>query len=202
MDDLIHRARHGDAEAFAALFEHNKDPLWRAAMAVLGNVDDAADALQETAVKAWRAMPRFGGRSSLGTWLMRILLRTCVDVRRARMSETPWAMEASGDAGAFDEARALVGRGPTADRDEVMDVRAAIARLSADDRAVLSLFYVSDFPTRRIADILNLSEGATRTRLVRARERFKAAYLGEGAEQGRDKSEDDEDGRWKAEVAR
>ena len=199
MDDLIHRARHGDAEAFAALFEHNKDPLWRAAMAVLGNVDDAADALQETAVKAWCAMPRFGGRSSLGTWLMRILLRTCVDVRRKRMSETPYSLDAF-EPTAFDEGRALVGGAPAADRDEALDVRAAVARLSADDRAVLTLFYVSDFPTRRIADILNLSEGATRTRLVRARERFKASYLGEGADHtGED---EDEDGRWKAEVAR
>ena len=50
MDDLIQRARNGDGEAFATLFEYGKQPLWRAAMAVLGNVDDASDALQETAV--------------------------------------------------------------------------------------------------------------------------------------------------------
>ena len=55
MDDLIQRARTATGEAFATLFEHSKQPLWRAAMAVLGNVDDASDALQETAVKAWRA---------------------------------------------------------------------------------------------------------------------------------------------------
>ncbi|MFR0868486.1 MAG: RNA polymerase sigma factor [Adlercreutzia sp.] len=92
MDDLIQRARDGDGEAFAALFEHEKQPLWRAAMAVLDNVDDASDALQETAVKAWRAMPRFGGRSAVGTWFMCILLRTCYDVRRQRNRETPSAM--------------------------------------------------------------------------------------------------------------
>ena len=82
MDDLIQRARNGDGEAFATLFEHSKQPLWRAAMAVLGNVDDASDALQETAVKAWRAMPRFGGRSAVNTWFMRILLRVCYDMRQ------------------------------------------------------------------------------------------------------------------------
>ena len=92
MDDLIQRARNGDGEAFATLFEHSKQPLWRAAMAVLGNVDDASDALQETAVKAWRAMPRFGGRSAVNTWFMRILLRVCYDMRRQCNRETPCAM--------------------------------------------------------------------------------------------------------------
>ena len=92
MDDLIQRARNGDGEAFATLFEYGKQPLWRAAMAVLGNVDDASDALQETAVKAWRAMPRFGGRSAVNTWFMRILLRVCYDMRRQRNRETPCAM--------------------------------------------------------------------------------------------------------------
>lgn len=199
MEDLIQRARHGDSRAFAQLFEQSKEPLWRAAMAVLGNVDDAADALQETAVKAWCAMPRFGGRSSMGTWLMRILLRICVDARRKRASEAPYALDAFdpnalGRGIALDEGRALVGRTRAGDQDEAMDVRAAIAQLSVDDRAILTLFYVSDFPTRQIADILNLSEGAARTRLSRARERFKAVYC--------DDDGLDEDQDQKAEVAR
>ena len=62
------------------------------------------------------------------------------------------------------------------DRDEALDVRDAIASLSADDRLVLVLFYVNDFPVRQISQIMNVSEGAVRTRLSRARDRFKVAY--------------------------
>ena len=183
MDDLIQRARNGDGEAFATLFEHSKQPLWRAAMAVLGNVDDASDALQETAVKAWRAMPRFGGRSAVNTGFMRILLRVCYDMRRQRNRETPCAMglfaadvDGSGVWWEPSAGQMLAGAGVRRDpdRDEALDVRDAIASLSADDR--LGLFYVNDFPVRQISQIMNVSEGAGRTRLSRARDRFKVAY--------------------------
>ena len=154
-------------------------------MAVLGNVDDASDALQETAVKAWRAMPRFGGRSAVGTWLMRILLRTCYDLRRTRKRETPCAMgtfdiDAEGADVSWEPSveQALAGGAQArySDRDEALDVRDALGRLAADDRLVLVLFYVNDFPVRQISQIMNVSEGAVRTRLSRARDRFKAAY--------------------------
>ena len=203
MDDLIQRARNGDSEAFVALFEHEKQPMWRAAMAVLGNAEDASDALQETAVKAWRAMPRFGGRSAAGTWFMRILLRTCYDLKRTRNRETPCAIgffdadvDGSGvwweqaDLGAL--AGASARRVP--DRDAGLDVRDALVRLSADDRLALVLFYVNDCPVRQISQIMNVSEGAMRTRLTRARERFKAAY-GEAPQKPLDSQK-------KAEVAR
>ena len=173
MDDLIQRARNGDGEAFATLFEYGKQPLWRAAMAVLGNVDDASDALQETAVKA------------VNTWFMRILLRVCYDMRRQRNRETPCAMglfaadvDGSGVWWEPSAGQMLAGAGVRRDpdRDEALDVRDAIASLSADDRLVLVLFYVNDFPVRQISQIMNVSEGAVRTRLSRARDRFKVAY--------------------------
>lgn len=186
MIDLLSRAQQGDDDAFVALFEQYKLALWKAAMAVLANEDDAADALQETAVKAWRALPRFRGSSDLGTWLTRILLRTCYDELRKSEHETPYAStgqggfdeQASGGSPRppFDERRALVGGAHEPDRDEALDVRAAVGLLSADDRLLLTFFYVDDYPVRHIAALLNLSEGAVRTRLSRARSKFSAAY--------------------------
>lgn len=187
MEDLIQRARQGDSQAFAELFERCKQPMWRAAMAVLENGDDAADALQEAAIKAWRAMPRFGGRSSVDTWLMRILLRTCFDARRRRSREMPFDLTMTGAAlhegaplegSALGDAGVLMGRQQSCDHDEALDVREALRRLPDADRLVLALFYTNDFPARQIAAILNVSEGAVRTRLVRARERFKVLYCG------------------------
>lgn len=92
---LLQRARAGDADAFADLFQSHADGLWRTAMAVLREEQSAADALQETAIKAWRSIPSFQGTSSLGTWLTRILLNTCFDAQRgegriiARTGATP-----------------------------------------------------------------------------------------------------------------
>lgn len=187
MIDLLQRAQSGDSDAFAQLFEQHKMPLWKAAVAVVSNLDDAADALQETAVKAWIAIPRFEGRSQVNTWLMRILLHTCYDLLRKRKRETPYAPEgfAGGckEAGLiFDEASAVVGDKHRPDRDVIIDVRDAIGKLASEDRLVLTLFYVNDYPVQQIASILNLSEGAVRTRLTRAREKFKAVYVGGGEE--------------------
>ena len=161
-------------------------------MAVLGNPDDAADALQETTIKAWRAIPCFEGRSNMDTWFMRILLRSCYDLRTRRTREAPFAPEslAADASGARDERgtdipedfRVIVGGKHRVDQDEAMDVRRALDLLSPDDRLVLALFYVDDFPTQRIATILNVSEGAVRARLSRARSRFKDAYGGNGSE--------------------
>ena len=188
MDDLIQRARRGDSDAFIALFEQSRESLWRAAMAVLDNAEDAADALQETTIKAWRAIPRFEGRSNVGTWFMRILLRTCYDLRARRQREAPYAPEsfaadapAAGNAraaGIPDDFRVIVGGRHRADVDEAMDVRSAVGRLSPEDRLVLTLFYVDDFSIRCIAAILDASEGAVRARLSRARSRFKDEYAG------------------------
>lgn len=71
------------------------------------------------------------------------------------------------------------------DSDMALDVRNVVASLSADDRLVLVLFYVDEYPVRQIASIMNLSEGAVRTRLSRARDRFKVAY----GENAREKAE-------------
>ena len=183
MNELIQRAQQGDDRAFVQLFERHKLELWKAATAVLNNPDDAADALQDTVLKAWKAFPSFEGRSALGTWLMRILLRACYDIQRKRLREVPHVMDGS-DVGKADHRAGVaasawvrgVETSREADRDLVLDVRGVMGRLPADDRQVLALFYLDDYPIRQIALILDISEGAVRTRLSRARDRFKAIY--------------------------
>lgn len=178
MADLLALARAGDGDAFARLFQEHAPLLWKTAVAVMRDEDSAADALQETAVKAWRAVPRFDGKSALSTWLTRILLNTCYDELRVRKKVIPFediAREA--DAGAAPVT--LHGAAPEGPAEACarMDVHRALEQLAPDDRLVLSLFYVSDLPVARIAEALGVSEGAVRTRLSRARQRFKETYL-------------------------
>lgn len=158
--------------------------LWKTAVAVMHDEDGAADALQETAVKAWRAVPRFDGKSALSTWLVRILLNTCYDELRARKKVIPFE-DIARETDAGTALVALHGAVPEdpAEACARMDVHRALEQLGPDDRLVLSLFYVSDLPVARIAEMLGISEGAVRTRLSRARRRFKETYLRAGGPQ-------------------
>lgn len=177
MDDLLHQARSGDGDAFAQLFQEHAPMLWKVAASVMDDEDEAADMLQETAIKAWRAIPRFDGKSALSTWLTRILLNRCFDEIRSKRRTIPFSdITQAVDAG---EARLLVqGSAPAgvADACERMDMDATLARLGVSDRLILTLFYVNDLPISEIASVLDASEGAVRTRLARARKRFKGIY--------------------------
>lgn len=170
MDELIRRARRGDQEAFVILMERNKQSLWRVAMAVLHDPDDAADAMQDTVLEAWKNLPKLVKTEYFTTWLTRILLYNSYDILRKRRREAP--------------AQTLREEGAEQRPDDTLDVQRTMAQLAENDRLILTLFYMNDLPVRAIARVLAISEGAVRVRLTRARERFKRAY-----ENGEDRKE-------------
>ncbi|MEJ7726013.1 MAG: sigma-70 family RNA polymerase sigma factor, partial [Actinomycetes bacterium] len=78
-------ARHveGDADAFGELFRRHRDRLWAVALRTLGNPDDAADALQDAMVSAFRRAASYRGDAAVTTWLHRVVVNACLDrVRR------------------------------------------------------------------------------------------------------------------------
>jgi RNA polymerase sigma-70 factor (ECF subfamily) len=81
--DLISRARDGDGAAFGELTEPYRRELQVHCYRMLGSVEDAEDALQDTLLAAWRGLDAFEGRASLRTWLYQIATRRCLDARRA-----------------------------------------------------------------------------------------------------------------------
>src|ERR1700739_4501350 len=81
--DLIARARAGDHDAFRDLVEGHSRELQVHCYRILGSLQDAADALQETLVSASRSLGEFGQRSSLRTWLYKIATNRCLDMLRA-----------------------------------------------------------------------------------------------------------------------
>lgn len=186
MKKLLRRARSGDADAFAELFQSYAQKLWKVAYSVMRDEDLAADALQETAIKAWRAIPSFDAKSDLGTWLTRILLNTCFDELKSRKKLIPFADIAQAEQG--DQRDRFVSLQSSSELSEAsivdrMDARSVLDSMGADDRLVLTLFYINDSSISDIASVLDITEGAVRTRLSRARSRFKSLYMREQIDQ-------------------
>jgi RNA polymerase sigma-70 factor (ECF subfamily) len=92
--DLIARARAGDGEAFRALTAPHHRELQVHCYRMLGSVQDAEDALQETLLASWQGLGGFEGRASIRTWLYRIATRTCLNARRSagRRRAREWDM--------------------------------------------------------------------------------------------------------------
>ena len=167
LDDAA-RAIATDARALERLVESTGTGLVRYAARILGSVADAEDAVQEGYVKAYDALVagRFDGRSSLKTWLYRIVTRTAIDYRRSRATREKF-LDVSPD--------------PAVDGPRAADAHVALRELEAlldelpdEQRGALVLQAMEGFTNREIGEILGCSEGAVEQRLVRARATLKA----------------------------
>jgi RNA polymerase sigma-70 factor (ECF subfamily) len=177
-------AKSGDESAFAALVEPHRRELQVHCYRMLGSLEDAEDAVQETFLRAWRRRETFQGRSSFRAWLYRIATNACLDAleRRPRAprsaqaspSEIPW-LEAYPD-------RLLEGIAPSEDEPETAVVAketielaflVAIQHLPPRQRAVLILRDVLDWSAKEAAELLEVSVAAVNSALQRARGALK-----------------------------
>jgi RNA polymerase sigma-70 factor (ECF subfamily) len=157
------------AAAHTRIFEVFREPLFRLCLHLCGNRATAEDALQETFVSVFRALPGFRADARLSTWMYRIAVREALRHR---------AREVSRHVEGMDEEPAAPFEGDPAIRREESDaLRRALGQLSVDHRAVLSLFAVDGLSHREIGEILGVPEGTIWSRLHAARKRL-AASLG------------------------
>jgi RNA polymerase sigma-70 factor (ECF subfamily) len=159
----------GDTEAFGVLFARPRERLWAVAVRTLGDVDDAADALQDAMISAFRRAGSFRGDSAVTTWLHRIVVNACLDLLR-RQAARP---ATSGLAAETMDALALAhGSAPGADSDTALDVLAALRTLPPDQRAALVLVDMLGYPVADAAEVLGISEGTVKSRCSRGRARL------------------------------
>jgi RNA polymerase sigma-70 factor (ECF subfamily) len=173
---LLRQAARGDGQAFHKLVDRHGQSLYRLAFSLAGNSADAEDLVQECLAGAFRGLDRFEGRSSVKTWLTRILVTQVARWRRSRRGKTALSIQAmDGGSGSSDESADgadWVGASGIDPADHVarqVDVQAALRTLSPEHREVLVLREFQGLAYEEIAEVLGVPRGTVESRLHRAR---------------------------------
>jgi RNA polymerase sigma-70 factor, ECF subfamily len=171
---LIAQALAGQTAAFGQLVQKYQDRLYHTVIHVVGNAEDAKDAVQETFVQAFLKLESFHGASAFYTWLYRIAFNVAVTHRRRRgaMRSAEQTALADGHLRGSGEAQQSMADAPSErmEREErCRQVRRAIAQLPEEHRTVLVLREMDGCCYETIAEILDLPVGTVRSRLHRAR---------------------------------
>jgi RNA polymerase sigma-70 factor, ECF subfamily len=168
--DLLKLHVDGDPDAFGQLFTRHKDRLWAVAVRTLSNPEDAADALQEAMISAFRRAGSFRGDSAVTTWLHRIVVNACLDRMRRRTARPEVS---GGDERLLDMmATDSTGHDPSSGSDTAIEVKAALRQLPHDQQVALVLVDMLGYPVADAAAILGVAEGTVKSRCARGRARL------------------------------
>ena len=182
---LLDTAREGDETAFARLIEPYRSQLHAHCYRMLGSVHDAEDAMQEVSLRAWRALGRFEGRSSLRSWLYTIATHQAIDALRKNQRHRLMSLDRQAAGTGEDESGTLAdvlmadqdnpqNHAQTAERNEW--VRQAVAKLPEHLRSVVVMVYNRGLKYREAADQLGLPVGTIKSRLHAALLKLQEAW--------------------------
>jgi len=160
--ELLAACRRQDLGAFEQLYRSHSPRLKSVAFHIAGNRQDAEDAVQETFVKAYRAIDGFRGQSGIGTWLCRILMNVCYDLMRKRRPETD-----------PEEAGIANRSAPGPQLALKMALESALRRIHPKRRMVFLLHESEGLRHSEIADVLKIPEGTSKAWLFEAKKELK-----------------------------
>lgn len=165
--ELVAQHVDGDPDAFGELFRRHRDRLWAVALRTLGNPEDAADGLQDAMVSAFRRASSYRGEAAVTTWLHRVVVNACLDrVRRESVRATDPLPE-------DDRSSRLTAPHDDFDAHETsLDVTAALATLSYEQRAALVLVDLEGYSVDEAASMLGVASGTIKSRCARGRARL------------------------------
>jgi RNA polymerase sigma-70 factor (ECF subfamily) len=161
---LLDRHLAGDTTAFSELVRRHQDRLWAVAIRTLGDREEAADAVQDALLSAYRAAGGFRGDAKVSTWLHRIVVNACLDrVRRQQARPTVPLPDddrhpAAGDA--------------LANRELATDLGRALAVLPAEQRVAVVMVDAQGYPVDEVARLLAIPVGTVKSRCSRGRARL------------------------------
>ncbi|MEO3794802.1 RNA polymerase sigma factor SigM [Nonomuraea sp. B10E15] len=162
--ELLSAHINGDPHAFSEIVKRHRDRMWAVALRTLGDPDEAADAVQDAFVSAYRKAATFRGEAAVTTWLHRIVVNACLD-RMRRKSVRPVADDELIEAAE----RETPLPDQTVEREVSMEVSAALKLLPGDQRAALVLVDMMGYSVEDAAQVLQVPSGTVKSRCARGR---------------------------------
>lgn len=177
--EMLARVAAGEGDAFVHLVECHQDRLLRLCERMLGDVEEARDAVQEVFLKVYRKAGEARPQGQVYTWLYRIAVNHCLNKLRRRKLVRFLRLESpaeDADTAPFDPPDAAPDPAAALEaRQSWRTTRQAIAALPENQRAVLVLARFEGLSYKQIAEVLEITEGAVESRLFRAMRRIEAA---------------------------
>jgi RNA polymerase sigma-70 factor, ECF subfamily len=167
--DLLRAHADGDPDAFGELVRRHRDRLWAVALRTLGHPEEAADALQDALLSAFRAGrggSAWRGDSAVTTWLHRIVVNACLDRARRR------AVRPAEPLPEHDTLQVADRHDEVAARTTALDVTAALATLPVEQRGALVLVDMYGWSVEDAAEVLECPVGTVKSRCARGRARL------------------------------
>ena len=155
---LIKEAKEKNPDAFDQLMQTQLQRMYRIAISMLNNEEDAADAIQETVLKCWQKLGQLKNEEYFQTWLTRILINQCKDILKTRkrfVSIEDIPEEGYEEDYFTGEWKRLL---------QVLDVKY---------RIVMELYYVEGYSTKEIAEMLHITDANVRSRMTRGRKQLE-----------------------------
>ncbi len=167
--EILERIRAGDIDAVRDLFEQHRTRIYRVCLLYTDSTDDAKDVLQETFLRAYKSVRRFRGDSSFTTWLTRIAINICLNLRRDRRSSESlesdkldvlrYRMPPSSPIGPEEALRA---------RELRERIAELVEKLPPRERMAFVLKHFEELKIREISQMMEISEGTVKSFLHRA----------------------------------
>jgi RNA polymerase sigma-70 factor (ECF subfamily) len=186
--EVVAALKRGDQHVFAQLVDEYSPGLMRLARMYVRDRAVVEEVVQETWIAVLRGIDRFEGRSSLKTWIYRILMNTAKTRGQRESRSVPFSAASANDEAAVDPDRFLenggwrLGPGEWATPEEELlqdetraEILAAIDALPQQQRAVITLRDVEGFPPAEVSELLGITDGNQRVLLHRARSKVRAA---------------------------
>lgn len=176
--ELVRTAASGDSAAFHALVDRHSKDMFRLALSLSRSRSDAEDIVQETFAGAYQGLKNFGGRSSVKTWLSRILIRRAAKLwhksKRLRMAAP---LDVAEQESAGSNGRLTVASASTS-VDARIDLAAVLQRLSPQHHEIIVLRELQGMTYDEIAETLGVPRGTVESRLHRARQELQQRLKG------------------------
>lgn len=166
MENLVKKAKGQDPDAFTELIQMHMKDMYKVALAVLMNDEDAADAIQDTILTCWEKMNTLKRNCYFKTWMTRILINKCYDIRKEKINIT--SLEEYEEPCIYDQYN--------------LELKEVLSVLDEKYRIILTLFYVEGYHIKEIAKILKIPRSTVATRLQRGRDRLAKLYKESGKE--------------------